>query len=365
MDGFSTDTGRHVLVVTECHSDGTVVFRTAIDTKESRCTSRFIADHLIKLMKDECARKSNHMETLAPPDIYSSVAMDNASNMLAAGKLVQKEFKSIFINGCRVHLIDLLCGDIAEIGGIKGLIDSATKLVSFICEHPLVKEAFRRIASAKRGHMVKVLPKTRFCYMDKVLESIVGPEERNIGVFSELIDETKWTQDFKTYWRRIKEEKKKKFVDTIKDAAFWKKVVCFRKITLALARIIAHMERKDARASWIIDLYGALSEHVRRWIADVDTALHFDQQTLQSVEQAVQARYDGRGEKGRIRHAWGSQWAMARLLDPYTNPKNETIDIPSDTAFKAVVGRFYKKESAEYKECEKEFHKIFSMEGRW
>ncbi|CAM8978732.1 unnamed protein product [Rhodiola kirilowii] len=72
------------------------------------------------------------------------VVSDNASNYVAAGKLLEKRRKHLFWTPCAAHCIDLMLEDIGKIPRIKGAIKNAIILNSYIYTHVGVLNLMRK-----------------------------------------------------------------------------------------------------------------------------------------------------------------------------------------------------------------------------
>jgi len=72
---------------------------------------------------------------------------------------------------------------------------TAKSVESFVRDFSKVKAAFRLYCKKHGGVMLKLYSETRFSQIDLLLESILGPEERNIKVFADLIKDPGWLTD--------------------------------------------------------------------------------------------------------------------------------------------------------------------------
>ncbi|KAH7437821.1 hypothetical protein KP509_05G090800 [Ceratopteris richardii] len=114
------------------------------------------------------------------PKNVVQVCMDNVTNCIKAGGLVEAEWPHIFFTHCTCHCLDLLFEDIGNIAWIKSVLEDAQKVVVFVISKPTILALFRKFSSKD---LVKQAP-TRFAYMFIMLSNML--DERVYNGFRSL-----------------------------------------------------------------------------------------------------------------------------------------------------------------------------------
>lgn len=134
---------------------------------------------------------------------------DNATNMQAGLRLLHEKYQHINILGCISHLMNLLCGDIANWKSTKTLISDVKRIVKKINRSHKLRAVFNKIQKEKKIKLSLKLPgKTRwgsilFCFQSllanrNVLELLVVCEalKDKIGatIKAKVLDDRFWTK---------------------------------------------------------------------------------------------------------------------------------------------------------------------------
>ncbi|XP_057870338.2 uncharacterized protein LOC131076993 [Cryptomeria japonica] len=77
------------------------------------------------------------------------VVTDNATNYVAAGKLLMERHPSIFWSPCAAHCIDLMLEDIGKIAWIKTCVEKAKNICKFVYNHAWVLNLMRQYTGQK------------------------------------------------------------------------------------------------------------------------------------------------------------------------------------------------------------------------
>lgn len=122
------------------------VFYKSIDSKANRHTAEYIGRQLIDTMNE------------IGPMKFFCIVTDNASNMRAAWRLVEKEFPHILTYGCIAHGINLLCQDIWKIGLFTECIGQCKEIVKEIRNCHFLLALFREKQKEKKISVALKLP---------------------------------------------------------------------------------------------------------------------------------------------------------------------------------------------------------------
>ena len=106
------------------------VFYKSTDTKEYRHTAAYIADELVKVIRE-----------LGSDKVFALVT-DNAANMKAAWGIVQDTFPHITPIGCAAHGLNLLLGDIMNLQTMQTLYKKAKKVVKHVKNKQVISSTY-------------------------------------------------------------------------------------------------------------------------------------------------------------------------------------------------------------------------------
>eukprot|EP00253_Pinus_taeda_P032037 PITA_32037 len=77
------------------------------------------------------------------------VITDNATNYVAAGRMLMDRYPTLFWTPCVAHCIDLMLEDIGKIPFVKDIVDSSKSITKFIYNHTSVVSLMRRFTNNK------------------------------------------------------------------------------------------------------------------------------------------------------------------------------------------------------------------------
>ena len=86
--------------------------------------------------------------------------MDNASNCLRTGDLIEQEWPNIFFTRCTCHCLDLLLEDIGQLRWIAPVLAQANKIVTFVTRKHTILALYRQFS---KKELLKPST-TRFAY---------------------------------------------------------------------------------------------------------------------------------------------------------------------------------------------------------
>ncbi|CAN6813214.1 unnamed protein product, partial [Brassica oleracea] len=129
------------------NSRGGTCFLSSKDTSKDSHTGEFIFNYIDQCIEDIGADK------------IVQVVTDNATNKVAAAKMLKQKRPRIFWTGCVAHTVDLMLEGISKLSGFARIIDQAKAVTIFIYAHHKTLSMMR--AYAKRdivfSPLVKVL----------------------------------------------------------------------------------------------------------------------------------------------------------------------------------------------------------------
>ena len=77
------------------------------------------------------------------------VITDNASNYVAAGKLLEDKHPTIWWTPCAAHCLDLMLEDIGKIECVRKCVEQAKSITRYIYNHSWVLTLMRKCTSGK------------------------------------------------------------------------------------------------------------------------------------------------------------------------------------------------------------------------
>ncbi|XP_024524258.1 uncharacterized protein LOC112344189 [Selaginella moellendorffii] len=104
------------------------IFLKAVDSKNAKKTRAWLFKQLKQVIVKVGAEN------------VVQVVMDNASNYMVMGELLQQEFPQIVHIRCICHIMDLLFEDIGALSWVQPFVDGCAKIVTFITSKPWFKK---------------------------------------------------------------------------------------------------------------------------------------------------------------------------------------------------------------------------------
>ena len=109
------------------------------------------------------------------------IIIDNASNYVLAGKMLEEKHKTIFWTPCVAHCIDLMLEDICKQDWIKDTIEHAKSITKYIYNHGWVLSLMRRHTQGRELVRPAV---TRFATHFLTLQSLISQAQNLEKMFS-------------------------------------------------------------------------------------------------------------------------------------------------------------------------------------
>ena len=114
--------------------------------------------------------------------------MDNASNCVVAGRMIEREWPMIFFMRCTCHCLDLLFADIGKCAWVSNILKLATKIIVYITRKQYALAMYRKFSDKE---LLK--PSTiRFAYSYIVLSNLLDDRVKD-GLRRMVVSE-QWCQ---------------------------------------------------------------------------------------------------------------------------------------------------------------------------
>jgi hypothetical protein len=81
------------------------------------------------------------------PQRVVQVITENATNNVAAGRLLMQRYPTLFWTPCAAHCVDLILEDIEKIPYIKDIVEPARSITKFIYNHAFLLSLMRRFTN--------------------------------------------------------------------------------------------------------------------------------------------------------------------------------------------------------------------------
>ncbi|XP_056850680.1 uncharacterized protein LOC108824656 [Raphanus sativus] len=196
------------------NSRGGTCFLSSKDTSKDSHTGEYIFNYIDQWIEDIGAAK------------VVQVVTDNATNNVAAAKMLKQKRPNIFWTGCAAHTIDLMLEGISKLPGIAKIIDQAKAVTIFIYAHHKTLSMMR--TSTKNRDIVRP-GATRFATCFLTMQSLYDKKAQLMSMFGS--DE----------WHSCKHSKclkGKTTFDTIMSQGFWTSVNVVLKIFNPLVKVL-------------------------------------------------------------------------------------------------------------------------------
>ncbi|XP_039119289.1 uncharacterized protein LOC120255512 [Dioscorea cayenensis subsp. rotundata] len=178
---------------------------------------------------------------------------DNAANYVAAGRLLEQEFPTLYWSPCAAHCINLMLQDIGKLDEVCNIVDHASKITKYIYNHCFALHLMRKHTNGKE--ILRPAP-TRFATNFIALQSILSQKD----AIQAMVTSKEWTTS-----AYAKERAGKKFVDHVLDSSFWKECVVIVKVTEPLVRVLRIVDGDDRPAmGFIYEAINKAREEMRK-----------------------------------------------------------------------------------------------------
>ena len=248
-DGLKGNIGNKVYIFTQAKGSKYVMFDDCIEEPPQRQTKEVIANMWINKMIESAGGEAK------VEDMFAGIVADNTASNPAAGKILVEKFPKLFFSGCRAHAADLLMEDVAKVPEIKNIVDNVREITKFIRNHHLVKQLFNQLG----GTSLQDFPDTHFAYAEKMLDTMMGKNNKNLNALGKLISHPRWGEATANIDNK---DLVANFVGLLKDDAFIRQVGEIRGLTLPVSVFIHHLEQTGARTSWLRPLFTALEKEI-------------------------------------------------------------------------------------------------------
>ena len=161
------------------------------------------------------------------PTNVVQVCMDNASNCVAAGHMIEKEWSMIFFTRCTCHCLDLLFEDIGNCAWVNDALRLGMKVTTFITRKLYVLAMFCKFS---KKELLKPST-TRFAYSFIVLSNMLDDKVYN-GLRRMVVSE-EWCQ-----WKGSKTQQAEEVVSIILNASFWSNVKIIVEICSPILKVL-------------------------------------------------------------------------------------------------------------------------------
>ncbi|KAH6555265.1 hypothetical protein KP509_1Z269200 [Ceratopteris richardii] len=246
-DGWSDTRNRPIINIMVSCIFGTM-FLKSVDTS---CEVKS-GEYIFEILKDAIMNVG--------PENVVQICMDNASNCVRAGYLVEQQWPHIFYTRCTCHCLDLLFEDIGRLEWVKPILDNAVKVVVFVTMKPSVLALFRKHSSKD---LVKPA-QTRFAYMFIMLSNLL--DERVYNGLRCLMVSQEYTR------KKVARTKKAEDVSSIiLSAFFWRQAKDIVKICAPILKVLRLADREGATMGLIYELTDRMIESISS-IESIDSA---------------------------------------------------------------------------------------------
>ncbi|CAN7105781.1 unnamed protein product [Brassica rapa subsp. narinosa] len=195
------------------NSRGGTCFLSSKDTSKDSHTGEFIFNYIDQCIEDIGADK------------IVQVVTDNATNNVAAAKMLKQKRPRIFWTGCAAHTVDLMLEGISKLSGFARIIDQAKAVTIFIYAHHKTLSMMR--AYAKRDIVRPGATRFATCFL--TLHSLYEKKAQLKNMFGS--DE----------WHDCKHSKcvkGKNASDIVMSYSFWNSVMVILKVFSPLVKVL-------------------------------------------------------------------------------------------------------------------------------
>ena len=299
-DGWSDTKNRPIINVMATSAYGTV-FLKSVDTS-GECKS---GEYIFKILKEVIL-------DIGPSNVVQ-VCMDNATNCVAAGRMIEKEWPMIFFTRCTCHCLDLLFEDIGKCAWVHNVMKLATKLIVFITRKQHSLAMFRKFSEKE---LLKPST-TRFAYSFIMLSNLL--DDRVKGGLRRMVVSEQWCQ-----WKGSKTQQGEEIVSIVLDASFWANMKKIVKICKPILKVLRLADREGATMGLIYECTQHMIEEINN-IEDVDRIM------LDEIKEICMQRWTMLQSP---LHATGF------ILHPIWREKIQDIDDKVNTSWMETIMRY-------------------------
>jgi len=239
-DGW-TDRRRRTLINFLVYCPKGTVFLKSVDATEHSKT----AEYLFRLFRDV-------VHFVGPENVVHFVT-DNASNMVAAGRMIEDEFKSIYWSPCAAHCVNLILHDFGKEDIVKTTVAHASSITKYVYNHCFPLYLMRKFT---KGHEILRPAQTRFATNFIALQSIY----KHKADLHAMVISQEWTNC--SYY---KEPQGKKFTKAVLDQKFWKNCAIVCQLSEPLVRVLRIVDSDERPAmGYLFGGFHAAKEEIEK-----------------------------------------------------------------------------------------------------
>ncbi|KAL1207419.1 hypothetical protein V5N11_007013 [Cardamine amara subsp. amara] len=261
-----TDMKRRSIMNLCVNSRGGTCFLSSKDTSNDSHMGEYIFNYIDQCIEDVGAEK------------IVQVVTDNATNNVAAAKILKQKRPRIFWTGCAAHTLDLMLEGISKLPGFAKIIDQAKAVTIFVYAHHKTLSMMRTFT--KKIDVVRP-GETRFATCFLTLHSLYDKKAQLKSMFGS--DE--WHD-----CKHLKCVKGKNAFDIVMSHGFWSSVMVVLKIFSPLVKVLRLADREKVPSLGFI--YGEILE-AKKSIKEASDNLEKNYQAIfQIIDEKMKGRLD-------------------------------------------------------------------------
>ncbi|XP_028793556.1 uncharacterized protein LOC114749230 [Neltuma alba] len=253
-DGWTDGKGRSLTNFLVNSPSGTV-FLKSVDTSS-----------VIKDAKQMFELLDNLVEEIGEDNVVQ-VVTDGASNLVAAGKMLEEKRTKLFWSPCAAHCLDLILEDIGQLPVFYNTITNAKKITTFIYRHTWVLNLYRKYSKGKELARPAV---TRFATAYLTLSCIL----RQKNALRTMFASDDWTSS--TF---ASKSEGKQVVDMVfGDSRFWSSIKYCLKCVSPLVKVLRLVDGDSKPAMpYIYEAMDRAKEEIADNFEKKESRFHYDE----------------------------------------------------------------------------------------
>jgi hypothetical protein len=186
---------------------------------------------------------------------YFTLKGTKFSLTLFVGKLLEREFPTLYWSPCAAHCINLMLSDMGKLSVVGAVVDKASSITKYIYNHCYPLHLMRQFT---RGREIIRPASTRFATNFIALQSIFAQKD----ALRAMVTSREWVTS-----ACAKDKKGKKFKEDVLDQEFWKVCATICQITEPLVRVLRIVDSDERPAMGYLfgAIHAAKEEIVRRF----------------------------------------------------------------------------------------------------
>ena len=299
-----TDMKRRSIMNLCVNSRGGTCFLSSKDASKDSHTGEYIFNYIDKCIEDLGAEK------------VVQVVTDNATNNVAAAKLLKEKRPRVFWTGCASHTMDLMLEGISKLPGFAKVIEQAKAVTIFVYAHHTTLSMMRTYT--KRDIVRPGATRFATCFL--TLQSLYEKK----GQLKSMFNSDQWHD-----CKHSKSVKGKTASDTVMSYAFWSSVMVILKVFTPMVKVLRLADGEKIPSLGFV--YGELLE-AKKSIKEATDHLEKNYQPIfRIIDEKMKGRLDS------------PLHMAAYFLNPYYFYKDPTIqyDIEVSEGFIKCVETFY------------------------